>query len=102
MKIEPLFDRVVLSLKTDSENKKSSIILPAVAQEKSQVATVVEIGSGLNSDGKEIKMQVEKGDKVLYSKYAGTDFKFNGEDYIIIKQTDILAVIKGEKNGKAD
>ena len=66
-----------------------------MAKEKSQMATVIAVGNGGKIDGEEIKMEVKVGDKVLFSKFAGTEFKFNGEDLLIIKQTDILAIIEG-------
>ena len=97
MKIKPIFDRVVLLPKEAEKETQSGIILPTASQEKSQIATVVALGEGGLVDGKETKMQVAVGDKVLFSKFAGTEFKYNGEDLLIIKQTDILAIIgKGE------
>ncbi|MDD3396978.1 MAG: co-chaperone GroES [Clostridia bacterium] len=94
MKIKPLYDRVVLSPDKAQEKTASGIMLPEVAQEKSQMAKVVSIGEGGSIDGKESKIQVKSGDKVLYTKFAGTEIKIDGKDYIIVRQTDILAVIE--------
>ena len=95
MKIKPLFDRVVIKpIKT--ETVSGGIMLPAVAQEKSQLATVVSVGPGGNIDGKEVEMMLSVGDKVLFSKYAGTEIKFEGEDLIVIRQQDVLAIIEKE------
>lgn len=94
MKIKPIFDRVVLMPKEAEKETKSGIILPTAAQEKSQIATVVAVGEGGNIDGKDVKMQVKVGDEVLYAKYSGTEFSLEGKKYIVIKQTDILAVLQ--------
>jgi len=94
MKIKPLYDRVVLSPDKAQEKTASGIMLPEVAQEKSQMAKVVSVGEGGSIDGKESKIQVKSGDKVLYTKFAGTEIKIDGKDYIIVRQTDILAVIE--------
>ena len=94
MKIKPLFDKVVISLLDSDEKTKSGIVLPAAAQEKQQMATVIAVGPGGIIDGKEITMQVKTGQKVLFSKYAGSEFKIEGKDVIIIRQSDILAVIE--------
>lgn len=94
MELKPLFDRIVIKpLKTESKTG-SGIMLPAIAQEKSQLAKVVSVGPGGFVDGKEIKMQVKEGDKVLFAKYAGTEIKFEGEELIVIRQTDVLAIIE--------
>ncbi len=94
MELRPLFDRIVIKpLKTESKTE-GGIMLPAVAQEKSQLATVVSVGEGGLVDGKEVKMVVKPNDKILYSKYAGTEIKFEGEELIVIRQTDVLAVIE--------
>ena len=95
MNIKPLFDRVVLKVEKDEAPNVGGIFLPDMAKEKSQIAKVVAVGNGGKIDGEEIKMEVKLGDRVLFSKFAGTEFKFNGEDLLIIKQTDILAVIEG-------
>lgn len=94
MKIKPLFDKVVISLLDSDEKTKSGIVLPSAAQEKQQMATVLAVGPGGIIDGKEITMQVKTGQKVLFSKYAGSEFKIEGKDVIIIRQSDILAIIE--------
>ncbi len=94
MKIRPIFDRVVLLPKEAEKETKSGIILPTASQEKSQLATVVAVGPGGNIDGEDVKMQVKVGDEVLYAKYSGTEFSLDGKKYIVIKQTDILAVLE--------
>ena len=94
MKIRPLSDRVVIKLVEAEEKTKTGIILTAAAQEKPQIAEVIAVGPGGVVDGKEIKMEVKVGDQVIYSKYAGTDVKIDDEEYIIVKQSDILAVIQ--------
>ena len=94
MKIEPLFDRVVLLPKENESETKGGIILPSAAQEKAQMATVVEVGSGLGPDGKNIGMQVKKGDVVLYGKYSGVEVTIDEVKYVVVRQPDILAVIK--------
>ncbi len=93
MKLVPLGDRVVLKQCEAEETTKSGIILAGSAQEKPQEAEVVAVGPGGNVDGKEVTMQVKTGDKVIYSKYAGNEVKVDGEEYIIVKQNDILAVV---------
>lgn len=94
MTIKPLGDRVVIKSVESEETTKSGIVLPGTAKEKPQMAEVVEVGPGGNVDGKEIKMEVKKGDKVIYSKYAGTDVKIDGIEYVIVRQADILAIVK--------
>ena len=94
MTIKPLGDRVVIKSVEAEETTKSGIVLPGSAQEKPQVAEVVEVGPGGVVDGKEIKMEVAKGHKVLYSKYAGTEVKLDGEELMIVRQSDILAIVK--------
>lgn len=94
MKLVPLADRVVLKQREAEEKTKSGIILSGSAQEKPQEAEVVAVGPGGNVDGKEITMHVKAGDKVIYSKYAGTEVKLDGEEYIIVKQNDILAIVE--------
>ncbi len=93
MKIEPLFDRIVIKQIDKETTTASGILLPGNSQEKPQIATVVAVGPGGIIDGKEIKMVVSVGDKILYPKYAGSEFKFDNEDYIILRQSDILAKI---------
>ena len=94
MKLVPLRDRVVLKQVEAEETTASGIVLPGQAQEKPQQAEVIAVGSGGIVNGKEVKMEVEVGNTVIYSKYAGTEVKMDGTDYIIVKQEDILAVIK--------
>ncbi len=94
MEIKPLFDRVVVEAVNTEETTKSGIVLLAKDQEKPQMARVVAVGPGGNVDGTEIKMQLKVGDKVLYSKYAGSEFKIDGKEVTIIRQSDVLAIIK--------
>ena len=95
MKLVPLGDRVVLKAVLAEETTKSGIVLPGQAKEKPQQAEVIAVGPGGNVDGKEVTMQVKPGDKVIYSKYAGTEVKLEDEEYIVVKQNDILAVVEG-------
>ena len=94
MKLVPLNDRVVLKQLVAEETTKSGIVLPGQAKEKPQQAEVVAVGPGGMVDGKEVKMEVKVGNKVIYSKYAGTEVKLDGEEYIIVKQNDILAIVE--------
>lgn len=94
MKLKPLADRVVIKMVESEETTKSGIILTATAKEKPQVAEVVAVGPGGNIDGKEIVMTVKPGDKVITSKYSGTEVKCDGEEYVIVKQGDILAIVE--------
>ena len=95
MKLQPLADRVVLKQLEAEETTKSGIVLPGKEKEKPQQAEVIAVGPGGVVDGKEIKMEVKKGDHVIYSKYSGTEVKLDDDqEYIIVKQSDILAVIK--------
>lgn len=94
MQVKPLGTRVLLKEVETEETTKSGIVLPSNAKEKPFMAEVVEVGPGEIKDGKEIKMQVKKGDKVLYSKYSGTEIKLDSEKYLIVKQEDILAIIE--------
>ena len=95
MKLQPLADRVVLKQLEAEETTKSGIVLPGKEKEKPQQAEVIAVGPGGTVDGKEVKMEVKKGDHVIYSKYAGTEVKLDDDkEYIIVKQSDILAVIK--------
>ncbi len=93
MKIKPLFDRVVLLPIENESETKGGILLPMAAQEKSQLATVVAVGSGENLDGKQVGMQVKVGDKVLYGKFTGTEVTVDEVKYVVIRQPDILAII---------
>ena len=90
MRLVPLGDRVVLKQVEAEETTKSGIVLPGSAQEKPQQAEVVAVGPGTD----EVKMEVSVGDSVIYSKYAGTEVKVDGEEYIVVKQNDILAIVK--------
>jgi chaperonin GroES len=94
MTLKPLADRVVIKMVEAEETTKSGIILAGSAKEKPQVAEVIAVGPGGNVDGKEITMQVKEGQKVIYSKYAGTEVKVDGEELIIVRQSDILAVVE--------
>ena len=94
MKLVPLGDRVVLKQLEAEETTKSGIVLPGQAQEKPQQAEVIAVGPGGVVDGKEVKMEVAAGDKVIYSKYSGTEVKLDGEEYIVVKQSDILAIVE--------
>ena len=94
MKLVPLGDRVVLKQVEAEETTKSGIVLPGQAQEKPQQAEVIAVGPGGVVEGKEVKMEVEVGNKVIYSKYSGTEVKMDGTEYIIVKQNDILAIVK--------
>ena len=94
MKIKPLCDRVVIKMLESEETTKGGIVLPGSAKEKPQMAEVIEVGPGGMVDGKEVKMEVKKGDKVIYSKYAGTEVKLDGDEYIIVRQSDILAIVE--------
>ena len=92
--IKPLSDRVLVKMKESEETTKSGIILAATAQEKTQIAEVIEVGPGRVVDGKREEMSVKKGDNVVVSKYAGTEVKFEGEEYLILKEEDILAIVE--------
>lgn len=92
--VKPLQDRVLVKMVEKEETTKSGIILPGNAQEKPQVAEVLAVGPGGDVDGKEVKMFVKVGQKVIISKYAGTEIKYNGEEMIIVKQSDILATVE--------
>ena len=94
MNMKPLGDRVVLKNVEAEETSKGGILLTSAAKEKPQMAEVVAVGPGGNVDGKEIVMNVTVGQKVIYSKYAGTEVKLDGDEYIVVRQSDILAVIE--------
>jgi chaperonin GroES len=94
MRIRPLGDRVVIKKLEAEEKTKSGIVLTGTAKEKPQEAEVVAVGPGKVEDGNLIKMEVKVGDKVLYSKYSGTEVKIDGEEYTIVRQDDILAVVE--------
>ena len=94
MKLKPLSDRVVVKMVEAEETTKSGIILTGAAKEKPQIAEVVEVGPGGLVDGKDVVMTVKVGDKVITSKYSGTEIKLEGEEYIIVRQGDILAIVE--------
>lgn len=94
MKLKPLFDKIVIKQVEAVETTASGIVLTASAKEKPQMAEVIAVGPGGIIDGKEVKMQVNVGDKVLYSKYAGSDFKLDEETVTIIRQGDVLAIVE--------
>ena len=92
--IKPLGDRVLLKMVDAEQTTKSGIILASNAKEKPQIAEVIAVGPGGKIDGEEIEMYIKVGDKVIVNKYAGTEVKFEGEDFIIIKQEDVLAIVE--------
>lgn len=94
MKLKPLADRVVIKMVEAEETTKSGIILTGAAKEKPEVAEIIEVGPGGMVDGKEVTMHVKVGDKVIYSKYAGTEVKLDGKEMIIVRQSDILATVE--------
>ena len=94
MKLKPLADRVVIKNVETEEVTKGGIILPGSAKEKPQMAEVIAVGPGGLIDGKEVKMYVSVGDKVIYSKYAGNEVKLDGTEYIIVRQSDVLAIVE--------
>ena len=92
--IKPLGSRVLIKMKEGEETTKSGIILSSGAQEKPQIAEVIEVGPGEKVEGKLQEMNIKKGDNVIVSKYSGTEIKYNGEEFIIVKQDDILAIVE--------
>ncbi len=94
MKIKPLADNVVLKATAAEETTKSGIVLTSASKEKPQIAEVVAVGPGGLVDGKEVKMTVSVGDKVIAAKYSGTEIKVDGEEYTVIHQSDILAIVE--------
>ena len=94
MKLVPLGDRVVLKHLVAEETTKSGIVLPGQNKEKSQQAEVIAVGPGTTADGKEVKMEVKAGDHVIYSQYAGTQVKLGDEEYVVVKQSDIVAIVE--------
>ena len=94
MKIKPLFDRIVIEPLDVEEKTKSGIVLLAKDQEKPQMARVVAVGPGGNVDGKDVTMVVKVGDKVLYSKYAGSEYKIDDKTYTVMRQSDVLATVE--------
>lgn len=94
MKIKPLADRIVIKPLEEAQQKKGSIIIPDTAKEKPQQGKIMEVGPGrMTDEGKRINMEVKKGDKVLYGKYSGTEVTIDGEEYLILRESDVLAVI---------
>ena len=91
--IKPLGSRVLIKMKEKEETTKSGIILAGAAQEKPQIAEVIEVGPGEIIDGKNERMEVKKGDNIIISEYAGTKVKYQGEEFIIVKQSEILAIV---------
>ncbi|HOZ54752.1 MAG TPA: co-chaperone GroES [Clostridia bacterium] len=94
MMLKPLLDRVVVKMIESEDTTKSGIILSNNSKEKPQIAEVLEVGPGGEIDGNEIKMYIKKGDKVILNKYSGTEIKYQGDDLIIVKQNDILAIVE--------
>lgn len=94
MTLKPLFDKVVVKQVEEKDEKVGGIFLPVAAKEKQEIAVVVAVGEGGYIDGKDVNMVVKVGDKVLYSKYSGNEFKIDGETVTIIKQSDILAIVE--------
>ncbi len=92
--LKPLQDRVVIKMLEGEETTKSGIILSASSKEKPQIAEVIEVGPGLKQDGELVPLEVKKGDKVVVSKYSGTEVKYEGEELIIVRESDILAVVE--------
>lgn len=94
MKLKPLGDRVIIKMMEAEEKTKSGLILTGSAKEKPEIAEIIEVGPGGLVDGKEVKMTVKTGQKVITSKYSGTEVKVDGEEYTIVRQGDILAVVE--------
>jgi len=94
MKIRPLADRVVIRKVEAEERTASGIVLPGTAKEQPQIAEVVEVGPGGLVDGKEIKMELKVGDRVIFQKYSGTEVKLEGQEYTILRQNDVLAIVE--------
>ncbi len=94
MNIKPLGDRIIIKVIENEETTKSGIVLPGTAKEKPMQGEVLAVGSGEMVDGKKIPLELKVGDKVIYSKYAGTEVKMDGNEYLIIRQSDVLAIIE--------
>ena len=92
--IKPVADRILIKMKEGEETTKSGIILSASAKEKPQIAEVIEVGPGGNVDGNNVEMYIKKGDKVIVSKYSGTEVKYEDTEYTIVKQEDVLAIVE--------
>ncbi len=94
MNIKPLGDRIIIKVLESEETTKSGIVLPGTAKEKPMQGEVLAVGSGEMVDGKKIPLELKVGDRVIYSKYAGTEVKMDGEEYLILRQSDVLAIIQ--------
>lgn len=94
MKLQPLGDRVIVKPSESEEKTKSGIVLPETAKEKPQEGEVIAVGSGRYEEGKRVPLEVKQGDKIIYSKYGGTEVKVDGEEYLILSERDILAIVK--------
>jgi chaperonin GroES len=94
MKLQPLGDRVIVKPSEGEEKTKSGIVLPETAKEKPQEGEVIAVGSGRYEEGKRVPLEVKQGDKIIYSKYGGTEVKVEGEEYLILSERDILAIVK--------
>ena len=92
--VKPVADRVLIKMEESEEKPSSGIILSASAKEKPQIARVIAVGPGGNVEGNNIEMYIKEGDKVIVSKYSGTEVKYEGEEYLIVKQSDILAIVE--------
>ena len=92
--IKPVSDRVLIKMEEGEETTQSGIILSASAKEKPQIAKVISVGPGGNIDGNVVEMYINPGDRVIVSKYSGTEIKYEGEEYLIVKQSDILAIVE--------
>lgn len=92
--LKPLGNRVVVKMVEVEETTKSGLIITSKSEEKSQIAEVIKVGPGIEEDGKKVLMQVKEGDKVVLNQYAGTTIKYEGEEYVIVKQSDILAIVE--------
>lgn len=90
--LKPLGNRVVVKMVEAEETTKSGLIITSKSEEKSQIAEVIKVGPGIEEDGKRVPMQVKEGDKVVLNQYAGTTIKYEGEEYVIVKESDILAI----------
>lgn len=90
--LKPLGNRVVVKMVEAEETTKSGLIITSKSEEKSQIAEVIKVGPGLEEDGKKVPMQVKEGDRVVLNQYAGTTIKYEGEEYVIVKESDILAI----------
>ena len=92
MNFKPLYDRVVIDPDVEENTSKSGIVLPQTSQERPQIGIVVSVGDGDSFDGTEVKMKVKTGDKVMFEKYAGNEFKLDGKTYVVLRQIDIIGV----------